>query len=106
MLLIPLVAKPSQSLTIILGGQTTQLNLSQRAQGLFVDVLVNNEVVILGVVCQNQNRIVRYPYLNFIGDLVFFDTQGTDDPYYTGLGSRWLMAYISREELLTLGYVG
>jgi hypothetical protein len=106
MQLVPLVAKPSQSLTILLGGQITQLNIAQRAQCVFIDVLVNNAVVVLGVVCQNQNRIVRYKYLGFAGDLVFFDTQGTDDPDFTGLGARWVLAYLSTDELAALGYAG
>ncbi len=47
-----------------------------------------------GVLCRNLVYLVREAYLGFTGDLTFMDTEGGDDPYYTGLGSRWLLVYI------------
>jgi hypothetical protein len=44
--------------------------------------------------------------VGFIGDLIFIDTQGTSDPNYTGLGSRFLLAYLSPTDLATLGLSG
>lgn len=97
--LIPLQAVPNQALTVNLEGQVTQINIYQKALGLFVDVYVDNILIIGGVIAENLNRIVRSIYLGFIGDLAFIDTQGTTDPVYTGLGSRYSLAYITAAEL-------
>jgi len=68
--------------------------------GLFIDVFVNNQLIIGGVICENLNRIVRDSYLGFIGDLIFYDTtKGGNDPDYTGLGSRYLLVYLEQSDL-------
>lgn len=100
MQIIPLLPVPNQTLTVNLDGQITQLNVYQRGANLYVDVLVNNVLIIGGVICQNLNRIVRSLYLGFQGDLAFIDGQGSTDPAYTGLGTRYSLAYIEPNELL------
>ena len=96
--LVPLQPVPSQELTVALGDQNCQLTVTQRNTGLYMDVEVNNTLIIGGVICENLNRIVRSLYLGFSGDFVFYDTQGSDDPEYTGLGSRYLLVYLSAAE--------
>jgi hypothetical protein len=64
------------------------------ARGAFVDLYVNNVLIIGSAIGQNLNRIVRSVYLGFAGDLVFFDTAGDADPVYSGLGSRWQLLYL------------
>ena len=96
---VPLQAVPNQSLNPSLGGQAVQLNLYQKSTGLFCDVLVSNVAVVTGALCENLNRLVRDAYLNFSGDLVFMDTQGLDDPVYSGLGTRWLLFYLTASDL-------
>lgn len=90
---IPLDVVPSQTLTVPLGGQAVRLNVYTRTFGLYVDVYVNNTLIIGGVKALNLVKIVRSKYLGFIGDVFFFDTQGTDDPVYTGLGDRFVLLY-------------
>lgn len=102
MLIIPLQATPSQVLTVQLGLQTCQLAIYQKTTGLFIDVLVNDVLIIGGVLCENLNRIVRSVYLGFIGDLTFIDNQGAADPVYTGLGgegSRFSLAWLEDADL-------
>lgn len=103
MLAIPLVATPSQTLSVVLNAQTCTLNVYQKFWGLFMDVLVDNEMIIQGVICQNLNYVVRSLYLGFVGDLLFLDTQGTSDPVYTGLGppssARFVLLYAFPSEL-------
>lgn len=99
MQIIPLVATPSQTLTVLLDGQYTQLNVYDKFYGLFMDVYVNNVLIIGGVICQNLNRIVRSAYLGFVGDFVFFDNQGMSDPVYTGLGSQYSLVYLEEADL-------
>jgi hypothetical protein len=95
MMIVPLQATPSQTLQVTLGSQLVQLNLAQKMTGLFIDIYVANNVILTGAICQNLNWIVRDSYLGFIGDLFFFDTQGVNDPAYSGLGTRYLLAYVS-----------
>lgn len=99
MLGVPVQALPNQTLQVQLDGQSCTLNIYQFQYGLFMDVYVGAALVVAGVVCENLNRIVRSIYLGFTGDFVFFDTQGTDDPVYTGLGARFLLVYLEESDL-------
>ncbi len=99
MLLVPTPSVPNQTLQALLGNQSCTLNVYQFAYGLFMDVLVSNQLIIGGVICQNLNKIVRDFYLGFIGDFVWFDTQGTSDPVYTGIGSRYQLIYLEAADI-------
>lgn len=99
MLTIPLQATPSQSLSAVLGGQNCQINVYQKSTGLFLDLSVSNSPIITATICLDRVRLVRETYLGFIGDLVFADTQGTNDPVYTALGSRFILLYLEASDL-------
>lgn len=107
MQIIPLQTQPNQTIATQLAGQSVSLNVYQKSTGMFMDVLVNDVLIIGGVLCENLNRIVRSLYLGFIGDFAFVDTQGTLDPYYAGLGTRYYLVYFDASELpplpLTVG---
>ena len=90
---IPLQAVPDQTVQVYLGGQNCTLRVYQRRYGLFVDLYVNNALVRQGMQGLNRVRIVRDAYLGFTGDLAFIDGQGSSDPDYTGLGTRFILAY-------------
>jgi len=106
MQLVSLKPVPSQTLNVALGSQQCSLKVYQRFYGLYVDLYVNNALVIGGVVGQNLNRIVRSTYLNFVGDFIFVDSQGLDDPAYSDLGSRFFFFYLTPTDLGALGLVG
>lgn len=97
--IVPLRPVPRQTVQCQLGNQPVVVNIYQFQVGLFVDVLIGSQLIAGGVIALNQNRIVRYSYLGFVGDLAFVDTQGSDDPVYTGLGSRWLLSYLDADDL-------
>lgn len=99
MQLVPLQAVPNQTLQVQLAGQACALNVYQLTYGLFVDVYVNNTLVIAGVIAENLNRIVRSLYLGLVGDFAFIDTQGATDPVYTGLGARYQLLYLEEADL-------
>lgn len=99
---VPLYAVPNQTFYVPLDGQNCRLNIYQKTTGLFMDVLVDEAAIIVGVICQDRNRIVRDLYLGFRGDFAFYDLQGGDspiDPVYTGLGDRFQLVYILPSEL-------
>jgi hypothetical protein len=107
MQIVPLQAIPSQQVLTTLDNVTVQINVYQLRTGMFFDLLVGGTLEIGAVICENLNRMIRNNYLNvtagFAGDFVFSDTQGTDDPDYTGLGSRFVLIYLSPDDLAVLG---
>lgn len=108
MLMIPLQPVPSQSIAVQLADQACQILVYQKSTdpGLFLDLYVADAAVVLGVICENHNRLVRGAYLGFIGDLMFVDNQGTSDPDYTGLGAlgaRFNLIYVEETDLTAAG---
>jgi hypothetical protein len=99
MLVVPLQAVPNQTMQCQLGGQACTLTVRQTQYAMFMDVDVAGEPMATGVICEDRNRIVRFGYLGFLGDFVFVDTQGIDDPIYTGLGDRWQLVYLTAAEI-------
>jgi hypothetical protein len=99
MQIVPLQPIANQSVQVQLGDQACTLGIQQLAYGLFMTVTVGGALIIAGVICENRNRIVRSAYLGFSGDLAFEDTQGAADPVYTGLGTRFLLAWLEPADL-------
>ena len=103
MMFVPLQPLPNQAVSVALNNQPCQINVYQKFFGLFLDLYVSNTLVIGGVLCLNLNRVVRSAYLGFQGDLGFWDTQGSQDPYYTGVGSRYQLVYLTPADLASIG---
>jgi hypothetical protein len=99
MLEISISPVSNQSLNITLNEQNCTIKIYLLSTGLFFDLAKDNDPIVTGVICQNLNPLVRKAYTGFIGDLVFFDTQGIDDPVYTGLGNRFLLLYLEPSDL-------
>lgn len=69
---------------------------SSQSGGLFMDLSISGSPIISGKYCNDRVNLVRAVYLGFSGWLYFADTTGAgQDPYYTGLGSRYLLVYES-----------
>ena len=90
---IPLQAVAAQHFDVALGSQACTIRLYQRRGALYFDLLLDQVNVALGVVCRDRNYLVRAAYSGFVGELYFLDLQGTDDPTYSGLGSRFILVY-------------
>lgn len=99
MLIIPLRPTPSQKLNVVLAAQNCQISIYMKTTGLYFDLNVNDAPVRTCVLCRDRVRLIRQEYLGFVGDLAFYDTQGTDDPQYAGLGARFLLVYLEASEL-------
>ena len=93
MQVIPLSPIASQSFTVNLNQQNCTINLYQKSTGLYFDMTVNNNLCVQTMLCLNLVGLIRESYQGFNGQLVFIDTQGTDDPSYDELGSRYLLTY-------------
>lgn len=96
--IVPLQPVPSQTLTTTLGGQSCTINVYTKGietPHLYLDLSVSGVLVLSGVICRNATAIVRNTYFGFVGDLAFYDTQGSTDPAYSALGSRYVLAYLA-----------
>lgn len=98
MLEIPLQAVPSQITRVVLDGQNVQLAIYQKPEGLFVDINSGGVDINRGVLAHDANPLVCSAYLGFVGNLMFLDTQGNDDPDYTGIGARFGLIYLTQAE--------
>lgn len=99
MMLIPLQAAPSQTLAVTLDRQNTQLAVRQNDDALYLDLLLDETPIVLTRICRDRQRLLLdAKYRGFAGDFVFIDTQGTTDPQFAGLGSRFLLIFLSAGE--------
>ncbi len=89
----------AQEVTVTLEGQSVTLRIVQRTTGLYIDIGIADLWIAQGVICQNCSKLVRYAYLGLQGEIFFADTKGSDDPDYSGLGSRFLLFYATAEEM-------
>ncbi len=96
---IPLQAVRSQKFTVPLSGQYATISVYQKSTGLYLDLALADKTIVTGVICRDRVKIVRDAYMGFVGDLAFIDTQGTSDPDYTGLGTRYVLAYLEVADL-------
>ena len=96
---VPLQPVPNQQVQTVLGGQNCQIAVYQKDQGVFADLNVNGVDVSSGILALNTVNLCPCGYAGFAGSLFFADTQGSDDPVYTGIGSRFLMLYMTEAEL-------
>lgn len=91
---VPLTAVPAQTLSIVLAGQNCAISVYTLSTGIYFDLDANGVAICRTVICRNLAQLLLdRGYKGFVGDFVFTDTQGDDDPDYTGLGLRWLLLY-------------
>ncbi len=109
MLQIPLLAVPDQTLSVVLiglfGPQAAQIDVYQLgyppSANLYFDLANNGVSIVTARLCLNQVFLIGdAEYAGFSGELMFVDTQGSADPIYSGLGTRWQLLYLNVFEIL------
>lgn len=91
---IPLIPVPSQSLSVNLAGQQCEIRVDQKSAGVFFSMVVDSKSVVSFKMCRDRVSLVRGAHLPFVGTVAFVDTQGLNDPDYTGFGSRFHLVYV------------
>lgn len=98
---IPVQPVPSQQIACVLDGQNCQIAIYQKGGNVFVDL--NSNGVDMCIACLALNGVPLdscNSYDGFSGNLYFIDTQGLSDPQYTGMGTRWVLIYLTAAEVL------
>ena len=93
MQIIPTSSIPAQSFSALLNGQEADFAVYQKNEGLFIDLSVNGVVFFTAKRCLDGASLVDELQNGFIGDILFCDMAGNDDPVYTGLGDRFQLVY-------------
>lgn len=113
MQIVPLNPIPNQTLQIVLAGQNcaieldsfdgsdpTDITLSTSTSWLGFSLSVSGEDITTNATGLDRKRLLlNRQYFGFVGDFMFIDTQGFDDPEYTGLGTRWVLLYLEASDL-------
>lgn len=99
MIQVPLSAVPSQTLAITLRGQACRISVRSLGENLYFDLVSGTTPIVTARICRNLQRLlIDAKYRRFVGDFMFIDTQGDEQPAYTGLNSRWLLYYLEANE--------
>jgi hypothetical protein len=99
---IALQPVPSQQLQTVLAGQNCQIAVYLKGEHLFVDLNSNGVDISTAVIARDVVPLVPTAYLGFVGNLIFTDTQGTSDPTFDGLGSRYQLVYLTEAEYVLI----
>ena len=99
MMQIPLQPVPIQTLAVTLARQPVQISVRQNGDSVYFNLINNGEYVVRTRICRDRQRLLLdVAYRGFVGDFIFADTQGTDDPQFEGLGSRYILVYLAEGE--------
>ena len=90
---IPLSPIPYQELSVLLNGQNCIISLRQLGLFLYCSLSVDGRQIFNNIMCSINARVNVFKSPYFTGILKFYDTQGTDKPHYSELGSRWILVY-------------
>lgn len=103
MIQLPLGQVPTQTQSMTLGNQAVQITLRQNGAAMYLDLYVEDAPILVGKVCRDRQRLlVGLEYRGFQGDLMFVDMLGNTDPFFTGLTSRYVLAYLTAAEVAAL----
>lgn len=92
MSVIPVAPVPNQMLSVQLGGQVCEIAIRQKPSGLYLTLWADDVLIMSSILCLNAVPM-SVEYSKFPGSLMFFDMNGSSDPEYSGLGSRYQLRY-------------
>ena len=91
--IVPIDQIPNQSFDVELNGQRCRFEFITKGVFLYMNLSINEEEKLNGIICLNNTSLIQYVDVGFKGRLYFEDTQGNLDPIYYGLGDRWVLFY-------------
>lgn len=83
---IPLQQIPNQELSVdLIDGNSYDIELRTMLGGLYISINKNGTYLIQNKICQNNNPI---------GQFVFTDLDGLNDPTYDALNDRYVLCFV------------
>ena len=95
-------AIPAQFVKFVVGGQSVEMSIYAKSTGLFVDLTVGGVAFMQGVLALDCVPLISRDYMGFVGNLLFIDTQGNNDPTYDELSARYRLIYLTSDEYALL----
>jgi len=92
-MIIPLNAYPNQDLTVMLGNQKCHMVIKQKSTGMYMDITVDDIVLVVGQLVVNRVPTLFSDYRGFRGVLVFRDSRGNNNPDYREFNDRYTLNY-------------
>lgn len=92
--IIPIEQLPNQTFWVDLNNQSCKIHVYERYGYMYLDLAVDDNIILQGQICLNNVDLIQYTHLKFDGQLKFIDTQGSEDPYYTGFNERYALVYV------------
>lgn len=96
---VPLSAVPSQKMQIVINNQDVTLTIAQRGSNVYADISVGTTIVRSGAICLDRVPILQPSTTTFIGNLIFIDMSGHNNPDWREYGSRYMLIYYTDDEL-------
>lgn len=92
----------SQSFSCSIGGQSCSIKLYSKSGTMYLDLAMAGVTIAPGCIMRDRVAIIRRSYLGFSGDLMVVDQFGSSDPAYDEMGSRFLLYYLTDDEIEAL----
>lgn len=91
---IPLSKIPNQIVAVDLEEKHCVFEFITRGDKMYANkITIDDEVKARGIACLNRNNLFNFFSSGLSGELYFFDMNGSQEPKYYGLNSRWLLLY-------------
>ena len=99
---VPLIATPNQELSIELEEQDCTIQVRQLGNYTYLTLWVDSTLIIENAICMPGVAILQGYIQGFNGNFVLVDSSDPNNQQlsdYTELGSRFLLLYLTEEEI-------
>ena len=99
---VPLIATPNQELAIELEEQDCTIQVRQLGNYTYLTLWVDSTLIVENAICMPGVAILQGYIQGFKGNLVLVDSSDANSRHvsdYTGLGSRFLLLYLTEAEV-------
>ena len=102
MIEVPLIATPNQEVAIELEEQDCTIQLRQLGKYTYLTLWLDSDLIIENAICMPGVAILQGYIPKFKGNFVLVDSSDPNNQQlsdYTELGSRFLLLYVTEEEI-------
>lgn len=99
---VPLIATPNQELAVELEEQDCTIQVRQLGNYTYLTLWVDSELIIENAICMPGVAVLQGYIQGFKGNFVLVDSSDPNNQQlsdYTELGSRFLLLYLTEEEV-------